>query len=103
MDDLIKIISEGLNIPYIEEEDAIIDGSFGIEPWMSSALIADGQPQNITDNMTVYLYFTTKSEAIAAVHTLWPILTANHIAVSQPDYTWQEGGSLWMASLRIEK
>jgi len=103
MDELITIIKNGLNIPYIAEGEAVMDGTFGVEPWMTSALVANGQPQNMTDSMTVYLYFGTKGEAITAVHTLWPILAANHIAVSQPDYTWQESGSLWMASLRIEK
>lgn len=101
IDELEQIISDALNIPCISEDNAVFDGSFNTEPWMSSAFNGNGEPLLITDHVSINLFYADKKDAIDSVHELLPILSHNKVVASTPDYTRQEQAQLWMATINV--
>lgn len=99
--DLENLISEALNIPVIEENDAIIDGCFSTQPWMTESFNGNGEPLNITDHIAIQLFYNKKNDAISAVHELLPVLMRNNIYANMPDYSWQKDGNLYMVTINV--
>lgn len=100
--DLEDIISDALTIPAIDENDAVCDGSFNTTPWAVETLNGNGCPVHITDHVAVNLFYINKNDAISAVHELLPILASNNVVVQMPEFNYQEGGRLWMATLNVQ-
>lgn len=96
------LVSDALNIPFIAEDDAVFDGCFNTEPWMTETLTANGVPVHITDHISINLFHANKVDAISSVHELLPILAENKVVASMPDYSWQDNAKLWMTTINVQ-
>lgn len=97
-----NLIADALNIPFVNEDDAVFDGCFNTEPWMTETFDGNGVPVHITDHISINIFHTNKVDVMSSVHELLPVLAKNKVVAGMPDYTWQEAGRMWMATINVQ-
>lgn len=102
IDELIELIGSTLNIPYIEENNAVMDGSFTLAPYMSNAEYGDGKAISISDMYGFNIFYSDKSDAMTATKTIWSVLNQNNIRMSFPTYLWEPNANIYRASMNLE-
>lgn len=101
MTDLKWLIEETLDIPEIQAGDPILDGCFALNPMISTALMGDGQLQQISDYYKLDMFYANKKELMKETKKIWRALVSDGYVVESPDYTWQTEGKIWLATLTI--
>lgn len=102
MDRLIEEISDFLNIPHLEPNQAVQDGSFQIAPISSNGVRGNGMFQNLRDYVSVNLFYTDKKEMVHDVKSLVYHLQELQYICSAPDYTYEINGGIWRANINLE-
>lgn len=102
MDKLIDLIGEFLNIPEIEPNEAVQDGSFQISPIRTDGLRGDGKFCTMQDVFSVNLFYANKLEMMADVKALVNHLIDHKYKCSAPDYTYEMNGGIWRANIQVE-
>lgn len=102
MDKLQEFIEDKLNIPYITEEDAVLDGCFMLVPISTSGIRGNGKPLNAVTSVSLELFYSEKSNAVNNALYLWFELNANGYHASDPNYTYEKNASGYRASMYVE-
>lgn len=104
MDNLIEFIKNTLNIPYIEENEAVMDGCFCLSPYTSTGLSGNGQITSVTNYYAIDIFYEDKKIAVAQSIKLWKELNSQNNYCSQsPDYTYEQGAEMWHAVVRAQE
>lgn len=104
MDELIEFIKSTINIPCIEQNEAVMDGSFALSPYMSQGLSGNGEIASVTNYYAIDIFFEDKKLAVENAITLWKALNANKKYCSQsPDYTYEQDAEMWHAVVRAQE
>lgn len=104
MSDLQTFIEDCLNIPYIPENQAIMDGSFMITPYMVESLKGDGKVQNVTVLSSVELFYEDKSDAVENGILLSSLLNEeNNYVADDPDFTFENEAQIWRTTVRVQE
>lgn len=103
-DRIIELVKDALNIPYIDENNAIMDGSFTVSPYITDSLVGDGNPVNITVYSTIDLFYLSKTDAVNNGILLFKTLCEeNGICCENPDFTYENDGKIWRSSVRVQE
>lgn len=104
MDSVINFISTSLQIPYIEEEAAVMDGSFCLSPYMTEGLEGNGEIQSVTNLYAIDLFYRDKRHAVRNATLLWKMMNAEkNYCCDSPTYVLEQAAGLWRASLRAQE
>lgn len=100
MDKLIDTIRKELSIPYISEEDTVMDGSFLVSPIITNGIKGDGKFQSVYDLVVVDLFFSDKRDALKASRKMLGALPDKYI-IGNPDYTYEKNCKMWRMTVNI--
>lgn len=104
MNELNKFITELLQIPFIEENQAVVDGSFTVEPYMVDSLKGDGEVQNVSVLSTVNLFYWNRCDAVDNGILLFKKLCeSNNFFCDNPDFTFENEAKFWRTTLRVQE
>ena len=103
MNDLKDLIVAGLQIPYIDENTPVFDGSFTMTPIYNNGLSGNGIVKTSTTLLNVDLFYTDKIDCVDSAVKLWRTISETKgMASEAPDYTYEESANMWRATLAIE-
>lgn len=104
MVDLKDYISEMLTIPYIEPSHAVMDGSFTIEPFITTSLIGGGSVVSVVLNSSVDLFYKSQTDAINNGIALFKALNdESGVFCEDPDFTYENESNFWRTTLRVQE
>lgn len=104
MDRLKDYIKNLLNIPFIAENQAIMDGCFTIGPYIVGSLRGDGGVQSITINSTVNLFYKNRTDAVKKGILLFKELcNEENIFCDDPDFTFENEANIWRTTMRVQE
>lgn len=98
MDRIIDLIENTIDIPYIEENDAVQDGCFAITPYLTSFLRGDGVPVASNTQMEVTVFYESKIALVEACKNIIVLLSENNFICSDLSYTHDSNGNLYRAN-----
>lgn len=99
-----EFISSTLTIPYIEPNHAVMDGSFTIEPYITSSLIGSGTVQNVALNSTVSLFYKSQTNAVSNGIALFKALNnESGVFCEDPDFTYENESNFWRTTLSVQE
>lgn len=101
MEALKKFIENTLDIPEINEDEAVYDGSFMIVPYMVSGLKGNGVPQTAVISASLELFYKDKTELVEKAIEMWKALAENKYVVSDPDYVYENNADLWRGTIDV--
>ncbi len=101
IDELKERIKNILEVPYISEEDTVMDGSFTMEPVISGGLRGNGTIQSSIDYYMVNLFYSDKKELVVNTKRLCSELLHMGMICDTPDYTYEKEGRIWRGRLRV--
>lgn len=90
-----------MEIPYISEEDTVMDGSFTLAPVISNGLRGNGMIQSEIDYYAVNLFYSDKKELVADTKKLCSTLLQEGMICDTPNYTYEREGGIWRGMLRV--
>lgn len=101
---LIETIKDCLQIPFIEESNAVMDGSFTVAPYLTDSLMADGAPQSISIYSSVDLFYVNRNDAINNGIKLFKALNdIQGCFCDNPDFTFENEANFWRTTLRVQE
>ena len=101
---LVDKIESCLTIPHIDEDNAVMDGSFTTAPYITDSLRGDGEPSCITLFTMVNLFYRSKTDAVTNGIKLFKSLNSEPgIVTDEPDFTWENEAQYWRTSLRVQE
>lgn len=104
MDNLKVFISQTLQIPYIEPNNAVMDGSFTIEPFITSSLMGGGSVQNVVLNSSVNLFYRSQTDAVNNGIALFKALNdESGVFCEDPDFTYETESNYWRTSMNVQE
>lgn len=102
MTQLSETIENLLNIPSREAGDAVMDGCFFINPFMTSTLKGDGHVQDSKLHISLDLFYADKSEVVQNTLLLLNELGSDsRYVISDPTYTYYEDAEMWQSAMNI--
>jgi len=78
-----------------------MDGSFTLEPYISSGLRGNGLIQSEVDYYAVNLFYSDKATLVANAKLLCRNLLQNGNMCDTPSYTYEREGKIWRGTLRV--
>lgn len=104
MDNLKDFVTELLTIPYIEPGNAVMDGSFTVEPYITTSLIGGGSVVSVFLNSTVDLFYRQQDDAISNGIILFKALNdESGVFCEDPDFTYENESNFWRTTLRVQE
>lgn len=104
MDDLREFIEDLLEIPFISEGGAVMDGSFALTPYYIDSLLGNGSAQSITVLSSVDLFYQDRNEAVQNGIMLYKaLLKDNKYTCENPDVTYEEASNYWRTTMRVQE
>jgi len=101
---LIETIRDCLQIPFIEENNAVMDGSFTVEPYYADSFFGDGAPQNVSIYSSVDLFYVNRNDATSNGIKLFKALNeVQGCFCDNPDFTFEKEANLWRTTLRVQE
>lgn len=102
--ELIEYVKDECNIPYVEDNEAVLDGSFTVSPIMTDGLTGDGAVQCVVNHYAIDMFFISKLEAINSATAVWKLLNSKKQYCSgAPDYTFEVDAGFWHASILAQE
>lgn len=101
MNDLIELITQTLQIPYLTEQDTVYDGSYTLIPYMSTSIKGNGKTVNENDYASVELFYKNKFTALEEVKRLKRTLEDNHYVCENPEIIREDNGDIYRASMNV--
>lgn len=101
---LIDTIKDCLQIPFIEENHAVMDGSFTVTPYITDSLFGNSVPQSISVYSSVDLFYEKRTDAVNNGIKLFKALNnAQNIFCDNPDFTFEQDANLWRTTLMVQE
>lgn len=102
MNKLISAIQSAVAIPYIEEQDPVIDGCFAITPFITTSLKGNGAVQEISDGLALDIFYKRKADCVSQTREIYKALsTVSNYVVEEPEYTYQQEARMYSSSIRV--
>jgi len=102
MENLIDLIENTIDIPYIEENDTVQDGCFAVTPYLTQYLRGDGVPIASHTRVEVTVFYNSKLELMATCQDIVVLLSENKYVCSDPSYVYDSNGELYKASINVD-
>lgn len=98
---LCEFIKTELNMPLIEEDDAVLNGCFACTPFLTGALRGNGSAAAVTQHYTIEIFMMGRENIVQSTTNLYKKLLKAGYACEDPAYVYDRTSRYWGASFNV--